>query len=141
MKTKNYKTPLLLETKVFRPSIYFVLSREENSLQSVQEKISAFLENNASNFSTDKIQEKLQEWLKIFDENSPRKKAHLTAVHLYKDGDNLKMTLRDNGKRFDYIAYIKNYLADKNEKISFKYALGLNNIYLNFNLEGRSNDV
>ena len=141
MKTKNYKTPLLLETKVFRPSIYFVLSREENSLQSVQEKISAFLENNASNFSTDKIQEKLQEWLKIFDENSPRKKAHLTAVHLYKDGDNLKMTLRDNGKRFNYNEYLKNYSTTTAEKISFKYALGLNNIYLNFNLEGRSNDV
>ena len=137
-KTKNLKTPLLLDAKIFRPSCYFVLSREENSLQSAQETISDFVNKTSLNLSAEKIQSKLQEWLKIFDENSPIKKAHLTSVHLYNDEKNFKMTLRDNGKRFNYNDYLKNYSADKNEKIYFKYALGLNNIY--FVKEGEKNE-
>jgi hypothetical protein len=132
-KVKGYKTPLLLDAKIFRPSEYFVLTHDENSIQSAREKISAFVEKNKLNFSADEIQNKLQSWLKIFDEYSPRKKAHLTAVHLYKDGNDFKMTLRDNGKRFNYNSCLEKYSADANEKIKFKYALGLNNIYLTFN--------
>lgn len=134
-KTKNLKTPLLLDVKYFRPSAYFVLSREENSLNSARSEIEKFT---APNLSAENISKKLQEWLKIFDENSPRKKNHLTAVHLYKDGNDLKITLRDNGKRFNYNAYLKDYSAAQNEKFSFKYALGLNNIY--FVKEGEHNE-
>ena len=133
-KTKKLKTPLLLDAKIFCPSSYFVLSREENSLDSARNEIEKLT---APNFPAENISKKLQEWLKIFDENSPRKKDHLTAVHLYKDGANFKMTLRDNGKRFNYNEYLKNYSAAQNEKISFKYALGLNNIY--FVEEGERN--
>lgn len=135
-KTQNLKTPLLLDAKIFRPSAYFVLSRAENSLQSVQEKISAFVSKNVPNLPAENISKKLQDWLKIFDENSPRKKEHLTAVHLYKDGENLKITLRDNGKRFNYNAYLQDY--PERENFSFKYALGLNNIY--FVKEGEQNE-
>ncbi len=134
-KTQNYKTPLLLDKKYFCPSAYFVLTRAENSIQSARVEIEKFIEKSAANFPADKIQEKLQQWLKIFDENSPRQKAHLTAVHLCKDGDNLRITLRDNGKRFDYRIYSKKYSAEVGENFSFKYALGLNNIYLTFNLQ------
>ena len=140
MKTQNYKTPLLLDKKYFRPSAYFVLAHDENSIQSARVEIEKFIEKAASNLSVENIQSKLQEWLKIFDENSPRKKAHLTAVHLCNDGGNFKITLRDNGKRFDYRTCAKNYSAEVGESFSFKYALGLNNIYLTFKLEGRRTD-
>ena len=87
--------------------------------------------------SAENIKSKLQEWLKIFDEYSPRNKAHLTAVYLYKDGNDLKITLRDNGKRFNYNQILQDY--PDSEKFSFKYALGLNNIY--FVKEGEKNET
>ena len=113
-KFKGYRTPVLLEEKVFRPSCYEVFDYKEKNWAT--DKLEAFLEQRK--ISARAALEELQNWRRRFEENTPNGKKHYLAVHLHTDEKFLYMTLRDNGNRIE------------RTQPNIKYALGLNNIYL-----------
>lgn len=113
-KFKGYRTPLLLETGIFRPSCYTVFDFAEQSWAT--DTLEKFLERQKIN--SRQILAELQNWRQCFEKNTPQAKKHYLAVHLYTDEKFLHMTLRDNGKRMP-----------RSENCAVKYALGLNSIF------------
>lgn len=111
---KGYRTPLLLEAGVFRPSCYEVFDFAEATWST--DALEKFLER--QKISSRRVLAELEGWRRRFEENTPQGKKHYLAVHVYTDEKNLHMTLRDNGKRLP-----------RSSSFALKYALGLNSIF------------
>lgn len=112
-KTKNYRTLLLLNEKIFCPSCYEIFDYAEKNWST--DKLAAFLEQ--QKISSRRALTELENWRQRFEEITPNAKNHFLAVHLYTEENLLHMTLRDNGNRIE------------RTQQNIKFTLGFNNIY------------
>ena len=104
------------------PSKFFVIDHQEN----FDEQFSKDIQPNIAKI--------LSEWVALNKKFSDRKKDNFTAVQIKTDNDKIFLTLRSNGKLFDYRKYFidnpqENFLRLV-DAWKFKFVLGLNNLYL-----------
>ena len=76
----------------------------------------------------------LSEWIALNKKFSDKKKDNFKAVQIRSDNDKTFLTLRSNGKLFDYKKYFidnpqENFLRLVDDW-KFKFVLGLNNLYV-----------
>lgn len=112
-KFKGYRTLLLSDKKIFRPSCYEVFDYAEKVWAT--DKLKNFLEQ--EKISSRRALAELQNWRQRFEEITPNAKNHYLTVHIYTDEKFLHMTLRDNGNRIE------------RTQQNIKFTLGLNNIF------------
>ena len=76
----------------------------------------------------------LSEWIALNKKFSDRNKDNFTAVQIRSDDEKIFLTLRSNGKLFDYRKYFsENHREDFLRLVDawkFKFVLGLNNFYV-----------
>lgn len=112
-KSQNLATPLLIDPKNFPKSNFFVVDRSEGISEDQKSKIDP------------KFLPIIEEWIKISSEHSDSKKNNFTAIQISSD----QIVMRSNGKRFDYRNVIPS-TSISNFDWNFKFALGLNNLYV-----------
>jgi len=122
----NFKTILLLGEEFFKPSLFIVADRKIGITSEQSEKLKTFLTPETLKF--------LSDWLTLLKKFSDTGKNDFLAVHIFREDDRLRLTLRGTGNVFDYssnpdaISLIKSYVAI--EKYKFNSTLGTNNLYL-----------
>lgn len=122
----DFRTPLLLGQEFFKPSAFIVADRKIGFNSEQIERLKTFL-------SPD-ILKLLDEWLNLLKKFSDKGKNNFLAVHIFREDDKLRLTLRGTGNLFDYssnpesISLIKSCNAI--EKFKFNSTLGMNNLYL-----------
>ena len=76
----------------------------------------------------------LSEWLTLLKKFSDTGKNDFLAVHIFREDDSLRLTLRGTGNLFDYSANPETISLIKScnaiEKYKFSSTLGMNNLYL-----------
>lgn len=104
------------------PSIFFVVNRQLNLEEQLPKNIQA---------NVTKI---LAEWIALNKKFNDRKTDNFTAVQIRNDNDKIFLTLRSNGKLFDYRKYFSENPRENFLRLvdswKFKFVLGLNNLYL-----------
>lgn len=122
----NFKTSLLLEQKIFKPSLFIVADRKVGFTSEQNERLKEFLSPVVLNF--------LGDWLTLVKKFSDTGKNDCLAVYIFREDDKLRLTLRGTGNLFDYstnaeaISLIKS--CNNIEKYKFNSTLGMNNLYL-----------
>ena len=122
----DLKTSLLLGQEFFNPSLFIVADRKSGFTSEQNERLKTFLSADALKF--------LSEWLTLLKKFSDTGKNDFLAVHIFRENDRLRLTLRDTRNLFDYaenpdaISLIKSCNAI--EKYKFNSTLGMNNLYL-----------
>ena len=125
----DFKTILLLGREFFKPSLFIVIDRQAGITSEQNERLKMFLSPEALKFISD--------WLNLLKKFSDTGKNDFLAVHIFREDDRLRLTLRGTGNLFDYaansdaISLIKSYSAIKKYKLNS--TLGLNNLYLQMN--------
>lgn len=125
----DFKTILLLGREFFKPSLFIVIDRKAGISSEQNERLKRFLSPEALKFISD--------WLNLLKKFSDTGKNDFLAVHIFREDDRLRLTLRGTGNLFDYaansdaISLIKSCSAIK--KYKFNSTLGLNNLYLQMN--------
>ena len=125
----DFKTILLLGREFFKPSMFIVIDRQAGITSEQNERLKMFLSLDALKF--------LSDWLNLLKKFSDTGKNDFLAVHIFREDDRLRLTLRGTGNLFDYaansdaISLIKSYSAIKKYKLNS--TLGLNNLYLQMN--------
>lgn len=127
-KSNNLKSPLLLEPNFFQESLFTVVNRQQGMTDEVNRKLGSLANGQIVQFIND--------WLALVKTFSDTGKNDFSAVHVRKDGDGLKVTLRSMGKLFDYgtNAQALKMIQDLRGLINYKctFTLGMNNLYLKF---------
>ena len=122
----DFKTSLLLGGEFFKPSLFIVADRKIGITSEQNERLKEFLTPEILNF--------LSDWLNLLKKFSDTGKNDFLAVHIFREDDRLRLTLRGTGNLFDYatnpeaISLIKSCNAI--EKYKFNSTLGMNNLYL-----------
>ena len=122
----EFKTMLLLGGEFFKPSLFFVADRKIGFTSEQNESLKTFLAPETLNF--------LNDWLTLLKKFSDTGKNDFLAVHIFREDDRLRLTLRATGNLFEYatnseaISLIKSCNAIK--KYKFNSTLGMNNLYL-----------
>ena len=122
----EFKTMLLLGGEFFKPSLFFVADRKIGFTSEQNESLKTFLAPETLNF--------LNDWLTLLKKFSDTGKNDFLAVHIFREDDRLRLTLRATGNLFEYatnseaISLIKSCSAIK--KYKFNSTLGMNNLYL-----------
>lgn len=122
----DFKTILLLGGEFFKPSLFIVADRKVGITSEQSERLKTFLSADALKF--------LSDWLNLLKKFSDTGKNDFLAVHIFREDDRLRLTLRGTGNLFDYsknpdaISLIKSCNAIK--KYKFNSTLGMNNLYL-----------
>lgn len=125
-KIGHFKTPLLLGQKFFKPSAFIVADRKIGFTSEQIERLKTFLSPDTLTF--------LDEWINLLKKFSDKGKNDFLAVHIFRDDDKLRLTLRGTGNLFNYpsnpeaMSLIKSCNAI--EKFKFNSTLGMNNLYL-----------
>lgn len=103
------------------PSIFFVINRQMN----LDEQIPKNLQSNVAKI--------LSAWVALNKKFNDRKKDNFTAVQIRTDEEKIFLTLRSNGKLFDYRKYFSENPREDILRLvdswNFKFVLGLNNFY------------
>ena len=121
-KLNNLKSPLLLKTEFFRPSLFLIVDRQQGLTDENKNQIMSI--------ASEKILQFINDWLQIVKEFSDTGKNDFTSIHITND----KITLRSMGKLFNYESnsqaegIVQNLEEFKNHK--YTYTLGMNNLYL-----------
>jgi hypothetical protein len=127
-KSNNLKSPLLLEPNFFQESLFAVADRQQGMTDEINKKLGTLANGQIVQFIND--------WLALVKNFSDTGKNDFSAVHVRKDGDGLKVTLRSMGKLFDYGANAQalKMIQDLRGLINYKctFTLGMNNLYLKF---------
>ena len=120
------KTILLLGGEFFKPSLFIVADRKVGITSEQNERLKTFLSPDTLKF--------LSDWLNLLKKFSDTGKKDFLGVHIFRENDRLRLTLRGTGNLFDYaknpdsISLIKSCNAI--EKYRFNSTLGMNNLYL-----------
>ena len=103
------------------PSNFFVINRQLN----LEEQLPKGLKANVAKI--------LSEWVVLNQKFNDRKKDNFTAVQIRTDDEKTFLTLRSNGKFFDYRKYFSENPREDLLRLvdawKFKFVLGLNNFY------------
>ncbi|MBR2773559.1 MAG: hypothetical protein IKD73_01050 [Selenomonadaceae bacterium] len=103
------------------PSNFFVINRQLN----LEEQLPKGLQENVAKI--------LSEWVALNQKFNDRKKDNFTAVQIRTDDEKILLTLRSNGKLFDYRKYFSENPREDLLRLvdawKFKFVLGLNNFY------------
>lgn len=122
----HFKTPLLLREEFFKPSLFIVVDRKAGITSEQGDRLKTFLAPEPLKF--------LSDWLNLLKKFSDTGKNDFLAVHIFREDDRLRLTLRGTGNLFDYaenpdaISLIKSCATI--EKYKFNSTLGMNNLYL-----------
>lgn len=122
----DFKTPLLLGQEFFKPSAFIVADRKIGFNSEQIERIKTFLSHDTLKF--------LNEWINLLKKFSDTGKNDFLAVHIFREDDKLRLTLRGTGNLFDYASNPEaNSLINRCnaiKKFKFNSTLGMNNLYL-----------
>lgn len=103
------------------PSNFFVIDRQLN----LDEQLPKGLQSNVAKI--------LSEWVALNKKFNDRKKDNFTAVQIRTDDEKIFLTLRSNGKLFDYRKHFSENPREDFLRLvdawKFKFVLGLNNFY------------
>ncbi|MBR3050947.1 MAG: hypothetical protein IKG61_05800 [Selenomonadaceae bacterium] len=103
------------------PSIFFVINRQVD----LEEQLPKNLQSNVAKI--------LSAWVALNKKFNDRKKDNFTAVQIRTDEEKIFLTLRSNGKLFDYRKYFSENPREDILRLvdswNFKFVLGLNNFY------------
>jgi len=127
---RKYKTILLLGEEFLKPSLFIVADRKIGITSEQSERLKTFLTPEALKF--------LSDWLTLLKKYSDTGKDDFLAVHIFREDDNLRITLRGTGNLFDYStnaeanSLIKSFKSI--EKTKFNSTLGTNNLYLQLSM-------
>lgn len=122
----KFKRILLLGEEFFKPSLFVVVDRKVGITAEQSERLKKFLTPETFSF--------LNDWLALLKKFSDTGKDDFLAVHIFREDDRLRLTLRGTGNLSDYstnseaISLIKSCKVIENYKCNS--TLGTNNLYL-----------
>lgn len=127
----DFRTPLLLGQEFFKSSAFIVADRKSGFTSEQIECLKNFLTLDTLKF--------LNEWINLLKKFSDTGKNDFLAVHIFREDDKLRLTLRGTGNLLDYasnpeaISLLKDCIAV--EKYKFNSTLGMNNLYIQISIQ------